>query len=150
MWIKDLTRIYYRIEGFVGRRDRRHAQPSSSRLAQPREPVITGSSTVVECDPDACQILPTALTCSSEAGNPLRPKASPWAVPVLALEDRHIQPGRPSVLNSSSRPDKRTRMIMRNNSGFAPVTFPTPVVSRDVSSGFTPLLICVIWFLRHV
>ncbi|KAL4291832.1 hypothetical protein GQ457_14G017480 [Hibiscus cannabinus] len=77
MWIKDLTRIYYLIEGSVDRRDRRPAQPSSSRSAQPREPVIT----------DSCRFSP------DQAGNPLRPKASPWAVPILALEDRHIQPG---------------------------------------------------------
>ncbi|KAL4295728.1 hypothetical protein GQ457_12G016670 [Hibiscus cannabinus] len=77
MWIKDLTRIYYMIEGSVDRRDRRPAQPSSSRSAQPREPVIT----------DSCRFSP------DQAGNPLRPKASPWAVPVLTLEDRHIQPG---------------------------------------------------------
>ncbi|KAL4332005.1 hypothetical protein GQ457_07G011040 [Hibiscus cannabinus] len=38
--------------GSVGRRDRSPTQPSSSRYAQPHEPVITGSSTVVECDPD--------------------------------------------------------------------------------------------------
>ncbi|KAL4311160.1 hypothetical protein GQ457_01G022550 [Hibiscus cannabinus] len=63
------------IEGSVGRRDRLPALPNSSRSAQPHEPVITGSNTVVECDPDAqdsCRFSP------DQTGNPLRPEASPW------------------------------------------------------------------------
>ncbi|KAL4284910.1 hypothetical protein GQ457_16G017930 [Hibiscus cannabinus] len=59
------------------------------------------------------------------------------------------QSRRPFVPSSSSRPDKRTRMTMRCNSEFAHVTSPTPIVSRDVLSGFTLLPVCVYCEKRH-
>ncbi|KAL4273694.1 hypothetical protein GQ457_13G017100 [Hibiscus cannabinus] len=54
---------YDLIEGYVDRRDRLSAQPSSSRSTQPRESVITE---------DSCRFSP------DQTGNPLRPKAFPW------------------------------------------------------------------------
>ncbi|KAL4303027.1 hypothetical protein GQ457_10G029440 [Hibiscus cannabinus] len=59
--------------------DRPSAQPSSSHSVPVRAPVVT--RTIL----DLCNMF-----SPDQTGNPLRPKASPWAVPVLALEDRRI------------------------------------------------------------
>ncbi|KAL4313518.1 hypothetical protein GQ457_01G021660 [Hibiscus cannabinus] len=64
--------------------DRLSAQPSSSHSVPVRAHVVTRSCTVVERREAGAQFSP------DQTGNPLRPKASPWAVPVLALEDRRI------------------------------------------------------------
>ncbi|KAL4272760.1 hypothetical protein GQ457_13G004250 [Hibiscus cannabinus] len=66
------------IEGSVGRRDRSPAQPSSSRSAHPHESVITGIVSffliyvIKDYSVNSCRFSP------DQAGNPLRPKASPW------------------------------------------------------------------------
>ncbi|KAL4363008.1 hypothetical protein GQ457_04G008060 [Hibiscus cannabinus] len=59
--------------------DRLSAQPSSSHSVPVRAPVVT--RTILELGD---------MFSPDQTGNPLRSKASPWAVPVLALEDRRI------------------------------------------------------------
>ncbi|KAL4385477.1 hypothetical protein GQ457_15G026000 [Hibiscus cannabinus] len=63
LWSMSSDLSHDLIEGSVGRRDRSPAQLSFFRSAQPRESIITE---------DSCRFSP------DQAGNPLRPKASPW------------------------------------------------------------------------
>ncbi|KAK8981917.1 hypothetical protein V6N11_072906 [Hibiscus sabdariffa] len=56
------------------------------------------------------------------------------------------------IIESSSHPDKRTRMAMsqRSNSGPILTTSLTPIASRDISHGCTPLPICLYCGNRHM
>ncbi|KAL4346882.1 hypothetical protein GQ457_17G010030 [Hibiscus cannabinus] len=82
--IKIPIQICSLIEGSGDQFDLLSAQPSSSHSVPVRAPVVTRSCTAVERREAGAQFSP------DQTGNPLRPKPSPWAVPVLALEDRRI------------------------------------------------------------
>ncbi|KAL4355107.1 hypothetical protein GQ457_06G012030 [Hibiscus cannabinus] len=77
--IYDHDLYYYIFEGSGDQFDRLSAQPSSSHSVPVRAHVVTRM--ILELGD---------MFSPDQAGNPLRPKASPWAVPVLALEDRLI------------------------------------------------------------
>ncbi|KAL4309348.1 hypothetical protein GQ457_01G021170 [Hibiscus cannabinus] len=73
------TRAVGAISGHRDQFDRLSTQPSSSHSVPVRAPVVT--RTILKLGD---------MFSPDQSGNPLWPKASPWAVPVLALEDRRI------------------------------------------------------------